>query len=316
MPLFRMESGRKAVEAVEQTNFASEKELQSLVENNLPTVFSCRFVATEFSTGRQHAGRIDTLALSEDDNPVIIEYKISESSDLVNQSLFYLSWLNDHRGDFHVAAQRALGRDISVDWSDIRVMCIAPNYRKYDLHAVEMMGANIELWRYRLFVDGALSLEEVFRRSYTGTAQTAQENHPAKDPTMVAAGRKAAITRATGTYTVEQRLEGKPENIRDLALAVQDYVMGLDPAMEENPKKFYIAYKTSQNIVCMEVQKSKILLFVKLDPKTLPDMPAIGRDVANIGHYGTGNLELTLKTSNDFDAAKPLISSAYNKVGG
>jgi len=34
--------------------------------------------------------------------------------------------------------------------------------------------------------------------------------------------------------------------------------MGLDAGMEENPKKFYIAYKTSQNIVCMEIKKSKI----------------------------------------------------------
>ena len=38
----------------------------------------------------QHAGRIDSLALSEEDNPVIIEYKKVESSELINQSLFYL----------------------------------------------------------------------------------------------------------------------------------------------------------------------------------------------------------------------------------
>lgn len=81
----------------------SEKALQQLVESNLDTVFKCRLVATEFSTGAQHAGRIDSLALSEDSNPVIIEYKVTESSDLVNQSLFYLAWIHDHRGDCQVA---------------------------------------------------------------------------------------------------------------------------------------------------------------------------------------------------------------------
>ena len=77
-----------------------------MIEKNLDTVFKCRFVATEFSTGAKHAGRIDTLALSEDDNPVIIEYKTVESSDLLNQSLFYLAWIQDHRGDFTVPLTR------------------------------------------------------------------------------------------------------------------------------------------------------------------------------------------------------------------
>jgi len=57
---------------VEQTNFAVEKKLQSLIKKNLAAVLYCRFVASEFSTGVLHAGRIDSLALSEDNNPVII----------------------------------------------------------------------------------------------------------------------------------------------------------------------------------------------------------------------------------------------------
>ena len=52
-----------------------EKEVQNLIENNLETVFNCKFIATEFSTGHEHAGRIDSLGLSEDNNPVILEYK-------------------------------------------------------------------------------------------------------------------------------------------------------------------------------------------------------------------------------------------------
>ncbi len=95
------------------------------------TLFACRFVASEFSTGAIHAGRIDTLALSEDCNPVIIEYKKVESSELINQSLFYLAWLNDHRGDFEIAVQKKLSADTEVDWSPIRVICIVPNYKKY-----------------------------------------------------------------------------------------------------------------------------------------------------------------------------------------
>src|SRR5881396_4112625 len=117
MPIFQI-SNQKLV-PIEQTNFVTEKELQTLVEANLGPVFNCRFVASEFSTGSQHAGRIDTLALSEDDNPVIIEYKKVESSELINQSLFYLFWLNDHKGDFHIAVQKSLGSAVEVDWSAV-----------------------------------------------------------------------------------------------------------------------------------------------------------------------------------------------------
>ena len=191
MPLFTV--SRTTLQPVAQSKFTSEKLLQQLVEKNLDTVFKCRLVASEFSTGAQHAGRIDTLGLSEDNNPVIIEYKNVESSDLVNQSLFYLSWIQDHRGDFEIAAQKVLGPKVEVDWSDVRVICIAPNYRKYDLHAVRMMGANIELWTYRLFANDVLYLEEIFQKSDSGVGAVSA---PGKNPVMVAAGKKAAAARA------------------------------------------------------------------------------------------------------------------------
>ena len=70
MPLFSITNGK--LQHVEQMNFQVEKSLQDLIEKNLQPVFNCRFVASEFPTGPMHAGRIDTLALSEDDNPVII----------------------------------------------------------------------------------------------------------------------------------------------------------------------------------------------------------------------------------------------------
>ena len=73
MPLFNISAS--CLLPVEQTNFCREKELQKLIEDNLQVVFNCRLVASEYSTGAHHAGRIDTLALSEEDNPVIIEYK-------------------------------------------------------------------------------------------------------------------------------------------------------------------------------------------------------------------------------------------------
>lgn len=315
MPIFDISGDN--LSAVEQRNFALEKHLQSLIEKNLETVFNCRFVASEFSTGAQHAGRIDSLALSEEDNPVIIEYKKVESSELINQSLFYLHWIQDHKGDFEITAQKQLGSGVKVDWSDVRVICIAPNYKKYDLHAVQVMGANIELWKYRLFSNNSLYLEEVFHtaKSAASTSSSNTENGY-KNPIMVEAGKKAAQTRATATYTFEERLEGKSDEIQELTATIREFIIGLDESIEEVPKKFYVAYKISQNIACMEVKGKNVKLFLKLKPSDIPEGTKNYRDVTSIGHYGTGDVEFTVSSESAFEPIKEFVAMAYNKVGG
>jgi predicted transport protein len=311
MPLYQISDHKLAI--VEVQKFPSEKHLQALIERNLETVFNCRFVASEFPTGAKHGGRIDTLAISEDNNPVIIEYKKQATAELVTQSLYYLSWIHDHRGDYEVVARKSLGNNLEVDWSDVRVICISPNYSKFDLHAVNVLGASMELWSFRLYKDQNLFLEKIQTQEETSVEG---ENIGNKNPVMVLAGKKAAIARAMGNYTFEEHINEKSEKVRDIALAVQEFISGIDPALEESPKKFYVAYRISQNIVCMEVMKQQVVLYIKLNPKEIGPLPAIARDTTDIGHYGTGDLEITLKNIEDLEIAKPYIEAAYKKVGG
>ena len=310
MPLFTIHGKELKLQRI--TNFKLEKEVQNLIENNLETVFNCKFIATEFSTGHEHAGRIDSLGLSEDNNPVILEYKKKESSELINQSLYYLSWIKDHKGDFQVAVNKALGKNIEVDWSDVRVICIAPGYKKYDLHAVQMMGANIELWQYKLYENGTLYLEEVFRRS---SAICKDEIQQGKNPVMVEAGKKAAQTRLTGVYTLEQHEKIMDKKTLELFNDLREYIFSISDTIEETPKKYYIAYKVSQNFTCIETRKSKLTLYLKLDPKKI-EIPSIARDVTDVGHYGTGDFELTITNDEEVEIAKEYIFKSYENIGG
>jgi len=305
MPLF--EISNDSIKPIEQNNFNTEKDLQRLIEGNLRTVFSCTLIATEFSTGSLHGGRIDTLAISEENNPVIIEYKKIESSELITQSLYYLSWINDHKGDYEIAAQKALGQECKIDWSDVRVICLAPNYRKFDLHAVQSMGANIELWSYRLFNNSTIYLEEIFRKSYQFTNSGRQD---LKAKSVFLEKEKAS------EYSFEQHLLNKSKMVQELAHTSQEFILGLDSSIEEAPKKHYIAYRTSQNIVCMEIQKQRVILFLKLDPEQIDKLPGNARDVSSIGHFGTGDLELKINSLEDLEIAMPYIQSAYQKIGG
>lgn len=313
MAIFEINDGK--AQRVRLGEFKLERDLQKLVEENLETIFNCKFIATEYATGNVHSGRIDTLALSEDGNPVIIEYKKVASSELINQSLYYLHWIKDHQGDFEIAARKVLAPDIEVDWSEIRVICIAPEFKKYDLHAVQVMGANIELWQYRIYENGILNIEEVYKKTHPTSSQE-EMSYGEKNPVMVEAGKKAALTRKSGTYTLEQHMEGLPDNVAELFDMVRKYIINLDSTIEETPKKNYIAYKTSQNFVCIQFYKKKLALYLKLNPDEVSPLPSQGRDVSNVGHFGTGDFKLTLENNEDFEETKYLIVESFKNIGG
>lgn len=82
--------------------------------------------------------------------------------------------------------------------------------------------------------------------------------------------------------------------IRELTATIREFILGLDESIEEVPKKYYVAYKISQNIVCMEVKGRNIKLFLKLKPSDIPADTGHYRDVTSIGHYGTGDVVFTL----------------------
>src|SRR6266542_5075061 len=140
-----------------------EKPLQHLIEANLDPLLGIRFLATEYSTGKTHAGRIDTLGLDEDDCPVIIEYKRSSGENIINQGLFYLDWLMDHQAEFKLLVLDRFGKAKAdaIDWTSPRLICIAADFTKYDSHAVQQIDRYIELLRYRQFGKDLLLFELV-----------------------------------------------------------------------------------------------------------------------------------------------------------
>ena len=94
--LFKL--GEVGIVEVQGQSIALEKSLQSIFEKNLEQLLGVTFLASEFKT--THGGRMDTLGIDENLCPVIIEYKRATNENVINQGLFYLDWLMDHRADF------------------------------------------------------------------------------------------------------------------------------------------------------------------------------------------------------------------------
>lgn len=152
MPIFqRDKSGR--LNSLKATAIDKEKELQTLIEQNLNEALDMHFIATEYAT--TSGGRIDTLAVDVNGAPVIIEYKRNQNDNIINQGLSYLRWLKAQKSEFfEMLMIKNLGdstaKDIKLDWANPRVVCIAEKYSKFDIDTVEVIPMRIELFKYCL----------------------------------------------------------------------------------------------------------------------------------------------------------------------
>lgn len=285
-----------------------EKSLQLQFEANLETLLGVRFLATEYSTGAVHGGRIDTLGVDEDGTPVIIEYKRAVNENVINQGLYYLDWLMDHRKEFQWLVMEKLGADAAnkVDWSGPRLICIAGDFTRYDGHAVKQINRNIELLRYRRFGDELLMIELVHAPK---VAKSTGQVLPAMD----AGNATESTADPYASQRIDYRIANAPPALRDLYDAVSSYLVGLGDDVQVKELKQYIAFKRIKNFVCLEVypQAKVVTCFLKVDPTTVTLESGFTRDMRTVGHYGTGDLGVTLRTFDDFAKAQPLFQRAY-----
>ncbi len=272
-----------------------------LIENHLEEFLGVEFLGSEYSTGKVHGGRIDTLGIDENGCPVIIEYKRAMNENVINQGLFYLNWLMDHRGEFELCVLKKLGKKRSEEivWNAPRLICIAGNFTKYDENAVQQMNRNIELVRYRRFGNDLLLFELV----NTVTSDYEIEKSISKSG-----------TKSYASKTVGELLESSPSELKDLYANLRAFLVALGDDVQVKQMKFYFAFKRLKNFACIEVhpQSKKILVYVKVDPSKITLEPNFTRDVRSIGHFGTGELEIIISSMQDFEKAKYLLEQSYD----
>jgi len=283
---------------------ALEKSLQTLFEANLEALLGVRFLASEFIASA--AGRMDTLGIDENNAPVVIEYKRATNENVINQGLFYLDWLMGHRKDFEWLVMEKLGKDVAqkVDWPGSRLICVAGDFQKWDEHAVKQMNRTIDLVRYRRYGDDLLLLEQL---TATTASPAAGGQGSAVTPSGIATGL------AKKTKTVSQQIDEAPPALLDLYHAVAAYLQAAGDDVQVKPTDLYIAFRRLKNFACLEMrnQIGKLLVFVRVNPDTVTLEPGFTKDMRGIGHYGTGDLEISIHTLTDLEKAKPLFDKAY-----
>lgn len=288
---------------IEGTSIQLEKHLQNIIEENMEIFLGVKFLATEYKTGKVHNGRIDSLGIDENNCPVIIEYKRSVNENVINQGLYYLDWLLDHKAEFQLLVMNKLGKEAyeNIEWSSPRLICIANDFTKYDIHAVKQINRNIDLIKYKNYKEELLLLEMVH-------TNTVSYDNSRSIETIVDEKQSKSKYK-----TVENYLNDASDELKSRFYALRDFITSLGDDVQEKKLKNYFGFKRIKNFACVEIhpKTNTVLVYTKANIDDIEFKDGFTRDVTNIGHYGTGNLEIRFTDMKQFDEVQKYIMDSY-----
>lgn len=281
------------VKELRSSSTTIEKELQNIIEKNMYEFFGVRFLQSEY---RIDNGRMDSIGIDENNCPVIFEYKCHSNENVINQGLSYLNWLLEHKANFKLLVMENLGKKEAdeIDWSMPRVICIASDFNKYDEAAIKLINRNVSLIRYKKYENDLLLFELL--------------NANTVAPLEIERG----IAKKQIDKTFIEQYETAPLKFKKIFDDLKEYALNLGEDVSENTLKLYVALKKIKNFATMEIYQTNIRLNLKLNPNNYELTESL-RDVSNIGHWGTGDLQLIIRSEKDMDLAKDLLNDAYNE---
>lgn len=302
MALFNINNQNK-LELIKELPFKLEKDIQNLTEQNMKSIFGLEFVRSEFSLNNF---RIDTLAYDREASSfVIIEYKRDKNFSVIDQGYAYLSLMLNNKADFILEfnenCKEALKRN-DIDWSQSRVIFISPNFTTYQKEAINFKDLPIELWEVKRYNNKTISYNKIQTSGSQESIKTISRQDEAIEK----------VTKEIRVFTEQEHLEKASEGIKELYEKLKNAILNLD-SLEVKPKKLYIAFVASSNVVDVHIQRNQIKMWLNLQKGELDDPKGICRDVSQTGHWGNGDYEIAIQTDEDLEYILSLIKQAIKK---
>lgn len=290
---------------IKEHPFKFEKEIQTLVEQNLKTLLHLDFICSEFSLNNF---RLDTLAFdSENKSFVIIEYKRDKSFSVIDQGYAYLSLMLNNKADFILEFnenQQTTLKRTDVDWSQSKVIFVSPQFTNYQREAINFKDLPIELWEIKRFENETISFDQIQKTSAKESIKTISRN----DQTLEAVNKEVKV------FTEQDHLQKVDFETRELYEQVRERLIALDDNVTTQPKKQTIGFKIDNNIFCDIVLQGKGLkIYLNLKSGDLQDEKQAARDVSNVGHWGNGSYEIKLADLEDIDYIISLLKQSLRK---
>lgn len=290
----------KKLTVLKEKPFKLEKEIQSLFEENLDIIGNLAFVKSEFKIKDY---RIDTLAYDTESNSfVIIEYKRERNFSVIDQGVTYLNLMLSYQADFIVeyneSCQANLKRN-QIDWSQSRIIFVSPAFTDYQKQSTDFKDLAIELWEIKRFENDLISINPIKKSKSAPSLNKVQ-----RDKNSVL----DKVTKELVVYDEEYHLNDKSDDIIELYESFKNAILTLSPELEISPKKLYLAFKQGKNnIVSIHLQNKSLKIWINAKQGTLDDPKKLTKDVSKVGHWATGDYELTVLDTKNLEYIMSLV---------
>jgi predicted transport protein len=81
--------------------------------------------------------------------------------------------------------------------------------------------------------------------------------------------------------------------------------------VQQKTLKLYTAFRRLKNFACVIVYPNRLLITLKLAPTTVALEEGFSRDISQVGHWGTGDVELCVRNPGDLKRAQALLERSY-----
>lgn len=299
MKIFTSKKGQ--LSQLKQQKFKLEKDIQRLFEENLTLLSGYIFIRSEFSIKNS---RIDTLAFDPETQAfVIIEYKRQQNSSVVDQGISYLNLMLEYKADFIVEyneKQKAPLKRNDVDWSQSKVIFVSPAFNDFQIQSTNFKDLPIELWEVNRFDNDIITLNIINK----------SKSAPNIKAVSIEKNEEFSTLKEIKVYQESDHLSDKSDFIQELYEDFKQGILNLDPDIEINTRKLYIAFKKDRNIADIRIQQKNLKIWINLPYGELDDPKNLAKNVSNTGHWGNGDYEITIESTQYLEYIMSLIKQA------
>jgi len=303
MPLFEMNNEK--LEPIKKVSFPLEKDMQKLTEDNLDTVFNLEFVASEFQLNNL---RIDTLGYDVESNAfVIIEYKKTRNFSVIDQGYAYLALLLNNKADFILEYNEKMDKSLKredIDWSQSRVLFVAPNFTNHQKGAIEFKDLPMELWEIAKYDNDTVLFNQLRSPDSNESIETiSSKNAKIKD-----------VTQEVKVYKEEDLIKNASnEAVIEVYNKLKDNILNLDEDIKFNVTKAYFSFSLNSIFTYLIINQKNIFLAINFKKRgRLNDPKSLAEPSKHTG-WGKHAYTFVVNPDDDLNYAMDLIRQAYEK---
>ena len=280
----------KIIKPQEFSSGNPEHQLQKYIESYLNQFFQCYFLKSFYKIP---SGEIDTLAITEDGNPCIIEYKHKKEDTILNQIVFYYDWLMQRSTKFEferITKENETTKNIHTDWSKIRLICVAEKYSNWDISLIKHLDTEIECYTYTYHEDELdVHLDPIVNQFKK------QKIHSGKQ--------------ANKEITLEDHRNKADKEGKILLDRLREEVFKLGDDITEGYTPDYIKYNVNTTFLSIHIRKKWLVIQLRVNEKEFKDPKNLAKDISN--RQWTVTREMKIKDIDELKYAIGLIKQAY-----